>query len=118
MAWIYLVLAGLCEVVWAVGLKKTEGFSRLWPSVYTLFFLALSFVLLARAMRALPVGTAYALWTGIGAVGAALVGILVLGEPKNAGRLLSLLLVVVGLLGLKYFSPEPKETPSAEKEAR
>lgn len=105
MAWPLLVLAGLLEVAWAVGLKYTDGFSRLWPSVGTLAALVASFVLLAYAMKTLPVGTAYAVWTGIGAVGAALFGMVVLGEPRTAGRLVSLCLIVAGIVGLKLFSP-------------
>ena len=113
MAWLLLVLAGVLEVVWAVGLKYTEGFSRLWPSVLTLVAMAGSFGLLAVAMKTLPVGTAYAVWTGIGAVGAALVGMYVLGEPRTVGRILSLVLIVAGILGLKLFSPPmlPPPTP-------
>lgn len=107
MAWPLLVLAGALEVVWAVGLKSTEGFSRLWPSVLTLAAMAASMALLATAMKTLPVGTAYAVWTGIGAVGAALVGMFVLGEPRTAGRIVSLVLIVAGIVGLKLFSPTP-----------
>lgn len=101
MAWALLVLAGLLEIVWALGLKHTEGFSRLWPSVWTLAAMAASFTLLSFALKTLPVGTGYAVWVGIGAVGTAVVGIVWLGEPVNAGRLLSLSLIVVGIVGLK-----------------
>ncbi|TAJ53218.1 MAG: quaternary ammonium compound efflux SMR transporter SugE [Nevskiaceae bacterium] len=101
MAWALLVLAGLLEIVWALGLKHTEGFSRLWPSVWTLAAMAASFTLLSLALKTLPVGTGYAVWVGIGAVGTAVVGIVWLGEPVNAGRLLSLSLIVVGIIGLK-----------------
>ncbi|MEW5850599.1 MAG: quaternary ammonium compound efflux SMR transporter SugE [Myxococcota bacterium] len=101
MAWVYLVVAGVCEVVWAAGLKASEGFSRPVVSVVTVGVMVLSFVLLAQAMRTLPLGTAYAVWTGIGAVGAALVGMVAWGEPANAPRVGCILLVVVGIVGLK-----------------
>jgi len=104
MSWLILVLAGLLEVVWAVGLKYTHGFTRLWPSVGTLGAMLVSFVLLAQAMKTLPMGTAYAVWVGIGAVGAGIVGVVVLGEPANAGRVVSLALIVVGVIGLKLAS--------------
>jgi len=104
MNWIILVLAGLFEVVWAVGLKYTHGFTRLWPSVGTLAAMLVSFALLSHAMKSLPMGTAYAVWVGIGAVGAGIVGILVLGEPANAGRIVSLALIVTGVIGLKLAS--------------
>lgn len=106
MAWALLVLAGLLEIVWALGLKHTEGFSRLWPSVWTLAAMAASFALLSLALKTLPVGTGYAVWVGIGAVGTAIVGIVWLGEPANAGRLLSLGLILVGIVGLKLSTPE------------
>ncbi|WP_058834344.1 quaternary ammonium compound efflux SMR transporter SugE [Luteimonas abyssi] len=101
MHWTILFLAGLFEIVWAVGLKYTEGFTRLWPTVGTFAAMAVSFALLAHAMKGLPLGTAYAVWVGIGAVGTALVGIAVLGEPANPGRLLSIALIVAGVVGLK-----------------
>ncbi|QMI06700.1 quaternary ammonium compound efflux SMR transporter SugE [Citrobacter sp. RHB25-C09] len=101
MSWIVLFIAGLLEVVWAVGLKYTHGFSRLTPSVITIVAMVLSMALLAWAMKTLPVGTAYAVWTGIGAVGAAITGILLLGESANLMRLASLGLIVVGIIGLK-----------------
>lgn len=104
MNWLILFIAGLLEVCWAVGLKYTEGFSRLWPSVATLAAMALSVALLGRAMRALPVGTAYAVWVGIGAVGTALAGMVLFGEPASAARLVSLGLVVAGIVGLKLSS--------------
>ncbi len=99
--WIILVIAGLLEVVWAVGLKYTHGFSRLTPSVITVTAMIVSMALLARAMKSLPVGTAYAVWTGIGAVGAAITGIVLLGESANPMRLASLALIVLGIIGLK-----------------
>ncbi len=101
MAWVYLVVAGLLEVGWAIGLKYTEGFTRLWPSVWTVAALALSMVLLAAAVRTLPLGTAYAVWTGIGAVGTAALGILLFGEAATAARLACIALIVAGIVGLK-----------------
>ncbi|MEP8944295.1 quaternary ammonium compound efflux SMR transporter SugE [Enterobacter ludwigii] len=101
MSWIILVIAGLLEVVWAIGLKYTHGFTRLTPSVITLTAMIMSIVLLSWAMRSLPVGTAYAVWTGIGAVGAAITGILLLGESASLARIASLALIVAGIIGLK-----------------
>jgi quaternary ammonium compound-resistance protein SugE len=104
--WTLLIVAGLLEVVWAVGLKYTAGFTRLLPSAVTVTAMGLSIVLLARALRTIPVGTGYAVWTGIGAVGTAVIGILILGEPRGAGRLLALAAIVGGIVGLKLASPE------------
>lgn len=104
--WTLLIVAGLLEIVWAVGLKHTHGFSRLLPSAITLAAMVMSIVLLARALRTIPVGTGYAVWTGIGAVGTALVGILVLGEPRGAGRLIALTAIIGGIIGLKIASPD------------
>lgn len=104
VAWILLLLAGLFEVVWAFALKQSEGFSRLWPSAVTLGGMLVSFWLLAAAMRVLPLGTAYAIWTGIGAVGAFVVGILVLGESASAARIASAALIMAGIVGLKLTS--------------
>ncbi|MBN8829108.1 MAG: quaternary ammonium compound efflux SMR transporter SugE [Sphingomonadales bacterium] len=104
MAWIILVIAGLLEVVWAFSMKQSEGFTRLWPSVVTLVAMALSFGLLAWAMRVLPLGTAYMVWTGIGALGAFLVGIVVLGEAVNAMRLIAAGLILTGLVTMKLAS--------------
>ena len=101
MSWIILVIAGLLEVVWAIGLKYTHGFTRLTPSVITITAMIVSIVLLSWAMRSLPVGTAYAVWTGIGAVGAAVTGILLLGESASLARIASLALIVAGIIGLK-----------------
>jgi quaternary ammonium compound-resistance protein SugE len=101
MAWIVLVVAGLFEVCWAIGLKYTDGFTRLWPSVGTATAMVISVVLLGWAMRTLPVGTAYAVWTGIGAVGTVLLGIALFGEPATVARLACVGLVVAGILGLK-----------------
>ncbi|MCA1928578.1 quaternary ammonium compound efflux SMR transporter SugE [Rheinheimera sp.] len=104
MNWLLLVVAGLLEVGWAVGLKYTEGFTKLWPSVWTLGAMVLSISMLGLAMRDLPVGTAYAVWTGIGAVGTVIVGIYLLGEPATAGRLISIGLILLGIVGLKLSS--------------
>ncbi|WP_213391131.1 quaternary ammonium compound efflux SMR transporter SugE [Enterobacter kobei] len=101
MSWIILFIAGLLEVVWAIGLKYTHGFTRLTPSVITVSAMIVSIVLLSWAMRSLPVGTAYAVWTGIGAVGAAITGILLLGESGSLARIASLALIVAGIIGLK-----------------
>jgi quaternary ammonium compound-resistance protein SugE len=101
MSWIILVIAGLLEVVWAIGLKYTHGFTRLMPSLSTVTARVVSIALLSWAMRTLPVGTAYAVWTGIGAVGAAITGILLLGESASLARIASLALIVAGIIGLK-----------------
>lgn len=104
MPWILLFIAGLLEVAWAVGMKSSAGFTRLWPSVFTIVTALGSFVLLAFAMRQLPLGTAYAVWTGIGAVGAFIFGIVMMGEAVTAARIASAALIVVGLIGLKLSS--------------
>lgn len=106
MAWIILVLAGLFEVAWAVGLKYTEGFSRFWPSVATITAMVISVGLLAMAVKSLPLSTAYAIWTGIGAVGAVILGIALFGESASVPRLGCLALIIVGIIGLKIVSPE------------
>jgi quaternary ammonium compound-resistance protein SugE len=105
MAWALLFVAGLLEVGWAIGLKYTAGFTRLWPSVFTIAAIVASMVLLGIAVRTIPVGTGYAVWTGIGAVGTAALGILLLGEPVTAWRVLFLAMIVVGIAGLKFTSP-------------
>lgn len=105
MPWILLVLAGLFEVGWAIGLKYTDGFTRFWPTVGTVAAMVISLGLLGVAMKSLPVGTSYAVWVGVGAVGTAILGIVLLGEPANAGRLVSLGLIVAGIVGLKLASP-------------
>lgn len=105
MAWLLLIIAGLCEIVWAIGLKHTEGFTRIGPTVVTLTAMLVSIVLLGIAMKSLPVGTSYAVWVGIGAVGTAVMGILMLGEPANAGRIASLTLIIAGIVGLKLATP-------------
>ena len=101
MAWVILFVAGLLETGWAIGLKYTEGFSRLWPSVWTILAMVLSLIMLGYALRTLPVGTAYAVWTGIGAFGTAVLGIVLFGEPATAARLISIGLIVSGIIGLK-----------------
>lgn len=105
MAWLILVIAGLLEVTWAVGLKYTEGFSRLWPSMLTLAAMAASVWLLAIAMRQLPMGTAYAVWVGIGAVGTVILGIFLFNEPMTAPRLISVGFIIIGIVGLKLATP-------------
>lgn len=104
MSWMYLIVAGFLEVAWAAGLKHSEGFSKLWPSIFTLVTATASFALLAAAMKHLPLGTAYAIWTGIGAVGAFIFGIIYLGEAVTTARVVSAALVVIGLIGLKLSS--------------
>lgn len=101
MAWIYVVVAGLFEVGWAIGLKYTEGFTRLWPTLWTGAAMAVSLFLLAQALKTLPVGTGYAVWTGIGSVGTVVLGIVLLGESRDALRLLCLALILIGIVGLK-----------------
>jgi len=105
MAWVILVVAGLFEVGWAIGLKYTDGFTRLWPTVWTVLAMIVSLWLLGIAMKSLPVGTAYAVWVGVGAVGTVVLGIVLLGEPANAGRLVSVALIIAGIVGLKLAAP-------------
>ena len=105
MAWTILVLAGLFEVGWAIGLKYTEGFSRLWPTIWTALAMIISLWLLGIAMKSLPVGTAYSIWVGVGSVGTVILGIVLLGEPANAPRLISVALIVAGIIGLKLATP-------------
>jgi|ERR1041385_441988 quaternary ammonium compound-resistance protein SugE len=107
MTWVYLFAAGLCEVAWAMGLKFSEGFTRFAWSAWTIVLLIASFLLLARAVRDLPVGTAYPIWTGIGALGTAALGMLFLKEPPHLGRIACIVLIVIGIAGLRWFSPAP-----------
>lgn len=104
MAWAILIVAGLFEIGWAIGLKYTEGFTRLWPSIWTVAAMMVSLYLLAVAVRTLPIGTSYAVWTGVGAAGTALLGIMLFSEPATIGRLASIGLIVAGIVGLKLAS--------------
>lgn len=113
MAWVYLLAAGVCEVVWAAGLKK-YGFRPTPGSAFTVAVMLLSFVLLERAMRTLPLGTAYVVWTGIGAVGSAVLGMVLFREPRGAVRVACIALIVAGIVGLKWFSPAPAVPTRAE----
>ena len=105
MAWIILFLAGLFETGWAIGLKYTDGFTRLWPTVWTVFAMIISLWLLGIAVKTLPVGTAYSVWVGVGAVGTVALGIALLGEPANTARLISVGLIIAGIIGLKLATP-------------
>jgi quaternary ammonium compound-resistance protein SugE len=105
MAWVLLVLAGLFEMAWAIGLNYTEGFTRPWPTVGTVLAMVISVVLLGLAVKSLPVGTAYAIWTGIGAAGTVVLGIMLLGEPASAARLACVGMILAGVVGLKLVTP-------------
>jgi quaternary ammonium compound-resistance protein SugE len=105
MAWLILVVAGLFEIGWAIGLKYTEGFTRPWPVIGTVLTMIISLGLLGIAMKSLPVGTAYSVWVGVGAVGTVILGIVLLGEPANAARLISVALILAGIIGLKLATP-------------
>ncbi|NLX17753.1 MAG: quaternary ammonium compound efflux SMR transporter SugE [Desulfobulbus sp.] len=105
MSWLILAVAGLFETGWAIGLKYTQGFSRLWPTVWTVVSMLISLWLLGIAMKSLPVGTAYAVWVGIGAVGTVLLGIILFEEPTNVTRLFSVGLIIAGIIGLKFATP-------------
>jgi quaternary ammonium compound-resistance protein SugE len=105
MAWILLVAAGILEIGWAIGLKYTDGFTRLWPSVWTIAAMVASMYLLAIAARTLPIGTAYAVWVGIGAAGAMILGMALLGEPRTVGRIACVGVIVAGVIGLKLIEP-------------
>lgn len=107
MAWVYLFIAGLFEIGWAIGLKYTDGFTKLWPSVITIIGMILSFYFLSTAVKWIPIGTAYAIWTGIGAVGTAILGIILFGDSKEFMRIFFILLIVIGIVGLKIFSKIP-----------
>lgn len=104
MAWLYLIIAGVLEVQWAVTMKYTEGFTKIWPSVFCVLGMAASVYFLALAQKTLPLGTSYAIWTGIGAVGAAVCGMILFNEPRDVARILCILLIVAGILGLKFTS--------------
>ena len=105
MVWIILIIAGLFEVGWVIGLKYTEGFTRFWPSFWTVLAMIFSLWLLGIAMKSLPVGTAYAIWVGVGAVGTVALGIVLFGEPASAARLISIGLIIVGIVSLKLATP-------------
>lgn len=107
MSWIYLFIAGLFEIGWAIGLKYTNGFTKLWPSIFTIATMIFSFYFLSSAVKTIPIGTAYAIWTGIGAVGTAVLGIILFGESKDFVKLFFILLIVIGIIGLKIFSSIP-----------
>lgn len=104
MDWMYLLIAGIMEIGWAVSLKYSAGFTRLVPSIFTVIMLILSFICLSQSLKTIPLGTAYAIWTGIGALGTVVIGIICFQEPKDALRLLFIFLILVGILGLKFFS--------------
>ena len=105
MSWTFLIIAGILEIAWAVGLKYTEGWTRLWPSVITGVLLIASFYFLSLAVKTLPIGTAYAVWTGIGTVGAAILGMFLFDEPRDIVRMLCIGLIIAGIAGLKLTSP-------------
>lgn len=113
MAWILLFIAGLLEVAWAIGLKYTHGFTRLWPSVFTITAIGASMYLLAVAARTLPIGTAYAVWVGIGAAGTAILGVWLLKEPVSPARVVFLVLLVISIVGLKFSMPSPGSSPAS-----
>jgi len=105
MNWMILILAGMFEVAWAIGLKYTEGFTRLWPTVWTAGAMVVSMLLLGIAMKNIPVGTAYSVWVGVGSAGTVVLGIVLFGEPANVGRLVSVALIIIGIIGLKIWTP-------------
>lgn len=115
MAWFYLIIAGLFETVWAVGLKYSEGFTKLWPSILTVVAMALSIYLLAISLKTLPLGTAYTVWTGIGALGTVIYGILVFGDSKDLIRILFVLMIVGGIVGLKVSSSKDNSETKTEQ---
>ncbi len=101
MAWIYLLIAGILEIGWAIGIKYSDGFTKLFPSIVTVVMMILSFIFLSQALKSIPIGTGYAIWTGIGAVGTAILGIILFNEPRDFGRIFCILLIISGLIGLK-----------------
>jgi quaternary ammonium compound-resistance protein SugE len=109
MNWIYLFIAGLFEIGWAIGLKYTDGFTKLVPSIMTIIGMVLSFYFLSVSLKSIPIGTAYGIWTGIGAVGTAILGIILFGESKDLIRIFFIILIVIGIVGLKIFSKVPVE---------
>ena len=106
MSWVYLIIAGIFEFGWAVGLKYTNGFTRLWPSIATVALMISSFFLLSVALKTIPVGTGYPIWTGIGAAGTAILGIVFFGESREIGRIVCILLIISGIIGLKVFTKD------------
>lgn len=106
MPWIYLIIAGLCEIGWAVGLKYSQGFTRFWESTFTLVLMVLSIVFLSQALKNIPLGTAYAIWTGIGAIGTVLAGLVLFHEPRTFVRLFFVCLILTGIIGLKFVTKE------------
>jgi quaternary ammonium compound-resistance protein SugE len=109
MAWVYLLIAGILEIIWAIGLKYTEGWTKLVPSLITGLAMIVGFYFLSMALRSLPIGTAYAIWTGIGAVGTAILGIFLFGESGDWKRIVCICLIVFGIVGLKFFSTEVQQ---------
>lgn len=107
MAWIYLIIAGILEIGWAIGMKQSDGFTKLVPSLWTIGLMIASFLLLSQAVRTLPIGTSYAVWTGIGAVGTALAGALLFGEPRDTPRIFFICLILLGIVGLKWSTKSP-----------
>lgn len=103
--WVYLLIASVFEITWAIGLKYAEGFSKLYPTIWTIIAMLLSFAFLSQAVKTLPIGTAYAIWTGIGAAGTAIYGIFFFGESKETIRIICIMLIVSGVIGLKFTSP-------------
>jgi quaternary ammonium compound-resistance protein SugE len=115
MAWFYLIIAGIFETIWAVALKYSEGFTKLWPSVITCVAMALSVWLLALSLKQLPLGTTYAVWTGIGALGTVIYGIMVFGESRDLLRILFVLMILGGIIGLKAISKDTGKQPQTEQ---
>ena len=107
MAWIYLLIAAVLEIGWAIGLKYTEGFTKLLPSLITIILMIFSFYFLSNATKSIPIGTAYAVWTGIGATGTAIIGMILFNESRELIRIFSILLIIAGVIGLKFFSKAP-----------
>jgi quaternary ammonium compound-resistance protein SugE len=118
MAWVYLVIAGLLEIAWAIGMKQSQGWTKLWPSVWTLVTMVISFWLLSVAMNRLPAGTAYAVWTGIGAAGTAILGIIIFKEPATVARIICVLLIVSGVIGLKLATKAEEPAKGATQAAQ
>ncbi|MDZ4814827.1 MAG: quaternary ammonium compound efflux SMR transporter SugE [Verrucomicrobiota bacterium] len=118
MSWVYLLLAGMLEIVWPVGMKMSNGFTRLWPTVLTLLSMTVAFYLMSLSLRTIPMGTAYAIWTGIGATGAAIIGIYFYGDSSSPARICCLALIVVGIVGLKLTDKPTAEVKVESKEIK